>query len=53
MNFHNPFENSEIAAAYEGWYFIKGKKAAVSEKAQLKSIARVFPDNCSSYSSRP
>jgi len=53
VNFHNPFENPEIAAAYEGWYFTKGKKAAVSEKALLNSIARVFPDNRSSYSSRP
>ncbi len=38
MNLHNPFENPEIAADYEGWYFTKGKKAANAEKALLKSI---------------
>ena len=38
MNFRNPFENPEIAAAYQGWYFTKGKKAAAAEKALLKTI---------------
>ncbi len=38
----NPFEDPEIVAHYESWYYNKGKKAAEEEKALLKRFIQGY-----------